>query len=80
LTDAVGAGSGRKFDVLRRFDIAVAILVQRVMVTHAQDVRKVQAELALLLTSDQDPSEDWGELRPGPARLTVAVDLPLPPR
>jgi hypothetical protein len=40
LTDAVGAGSGKKFDVLRRFDIAVAILVRRVMVTHAQDVRK----------------------------------------
>jgi hypothetical protein len=25
MTDAVGAGSGRKFDVLQRFDITVAI-------------------------------------------------------
>jgi ATP-dependent helicase/nuclease subunit A len=39
-----------------------------------QDTDPVQAELALLLTSDQDPGEDWGDLRPGPARLTVVGD------
>ena len=45
-----------------------------VLIDEFQDTDPVQAELALLLTSDQDPSEDWGELRPGPARLTVVGD------
>ena len=45
-----------------------------VLIDEFQDTDPVQAELALLLTSDQDPGEDWGELRPGPARLTVVGD------
>jgi ATP-dependent helicase/nuclease subunit A len=45
-----------------------------VLIDEFQDTDPVQAELALLLTSDQEPPEDWGELRPGPARLTVVGD------
>jgi ATP-dependent helicase/nuclease subunit A len=45
-----------------------------VLIDEFQDTDPVQAELALLLTSDQDPGDDWGELRPGPARLTVVGD------
>ncbi len=45
-----------------------------VLIDEFQDTDPIQAELALLLTSDQDPGEDWGELTPGPARLTVVGD------
>jgi ATP-dependent helicase/nuclease subunit A len=45
-----------------------------VLIDEFQDTDPAQAELALLLTSDQDPGEDWGELNPGPARLTVVGD------
>ena len=56
-----------------------------VLIDEFQDTDPVQAELALLLTSDDDPGEDWRRLTPGPGRLTrrrgpKAVDLPLPPR
>ena len=45
-----------------------------VLIDEFQDTDPVQAELALLLTSDQDPGDDWAELRPGPARLSVVGD------
>jgi ATP-dependent exoDNAse (exonuclease V) beta subunit len=45
-----------------------------VLIDEFQDTDPVQAELALLLTSDDEPSEDWRQLRPGPRRLTVVGD------
>jgi ATP-dependent helicase/nuclease subunit A len=45
-----------------------------VLIDEFQDTDPVQAELALLLTSDDDPGEDWRTLRPGPGRLTVVGD------
>jgi ATP-dependent helicase/nuclease subunit A len=38
-----------------------------VLIDEFQDTDPVQAELALLLTSDQEPDGDWRELRPAPA-------------
>jgi len=45
-----------------------------VLIDEFQDTDPVQAELALLLTSDDDPGGDWHTLRPGPGRLTVVGD------
>ena len=45
-----------------------------VLIDEFQDTDPVQAELALLLTSDQDLGGDWRELRPAPGRLTVVGD------
>jgi len=45
-----------------------------VLIDEFQDTDPVQAELALLLTSDQEPDGDWRELRPAPGRLTVVGD------
>ncbi|MGO9960946.1 MAG: UvrD-helicase domain-containing protein [Solirubrobacteraceae bacterium] len=45
-----------------------------VLIDEFQDTDPVQAELALLLTSDQQPDGDWRSLRPGPGRLTVVGD------
>jgi ATP-dependent helicase/nuclease subunit A len=45
-----------------------------VVIDEFQDTDPVQAELALLLTSDDDPGGDWRDLRPGPGRLTVVGD------
>ena len=45
-----------------------------VLIDEFQDTDPVQAELALLLTSDDEPGEDWRALRPGPGRLTVVGD------
>ena len=44
------------------------------LIDEFQDTDPVQAELALLLTSDQEPDGDWRELRPAPGRLTVVGD------
>ena len=45
-----------------------------VLIDEFQDTDPVQAELALLLTSDQEPGSDWRSLRPEPGRLTVVGD------
>jgi len=45
-----------------------------ILIDEFQDTDPVQAELALLLTSDQEPDGDWRELRPAPSRLTVVGD------
>ena len=45
-----------------------------VLIDEFQDTDPVQAELALLLTSDDEPGPDWRKLRPGPGRLTVVGD------
>jgi ATP-dependent exoDNAse (exonuclease V) beta subunit len=45
-----------------------------VLIDEFQDTDPVQAELALLLTSDQEPHGDWRTLRPAPGRLTVVGD------
>jgi ATP-dependent helicase/nuclease subunit A len=45
-----------------------------VLIDEFQDTDPVQAELALLLTSDDEPGGDWRGLRPGPGRLTVVGD------
>ena len=45
-----------------------------VLIDEFQDTDPVQAELALLLASDEEPGEDWRTLRPGPGRLTVVGD------
>ena len=45
-----------------------------VLIDEFQDTDPVQAELALLLTSDEEPDGDWRELRPAPGRLTVVGD------
>ena len=44
------------------------------LIDEFQDTDPVQAELALLLTSEQEPDEGWQELRPAPGRLTVVGD------
>ena len=45
-----------------------------VLIDEFQDTDPVQAELALLLTSDQEPNGDWRTLRPASGRLTVVGD------
>jgi ATP-dependent helicase/nuclease subunit A len=45
-----------------------------VLIDEFQDTDPVQAELALLLTSEEEPDGDWRELRPAPGRLTVVGD------
>jgi ATP-dependent helicase/nuclease subunit A len=45
-----------------------------VLIDEFQDTDPVQAELALLLTSDDEPGADWHALRPAPGRLTVVGD------
>ena len=45
-----------------------------VLIDEFQDTDPVQAELALLLTSDEQPDGDWRDLRPAPGRLTVVGD------
>ena len=45
-----------------------------VLIDEFQDTDPVQAELALLLTSDEEPDGDWRELRPAAGRLTVVGD------
>jgi ATP-dependent exoDNAse (exonuclease V) beta subunit len=45
-----------------------------VLIDEFQDTDPIQAELALLLTSDEEPREDWRELRPAPGRLTGVGD------
>jgi ATP-dependent exoDNAse (exonuclease V) beta subunit len=45
-----------------------------VLIDEFQDTDPVQTELALLLTSDQQPDRDWRGLRPAPGRLTVVGD------
>jgi ATP-dependent helicase/nuclease subunit A len=46
-----------------------------VLIDEFQDTDPVQAELALLLTSDEDPAgRDWRTLKPAPGRLTVVGD------
>ena len=45
-----------------------------VLIDEFQDTDPVQAELALLLTSDQEPNGDWRTLAPAPGRLTVVGD------
>ncbi|MCL2769984.1 MAG: UvrD-helicase domain-containing protein, partial [Solirubrobacterales bacterium] len=45
-----------------------------VLIDEFQDTDPVQAELALLLTSDEEPGDDWYELRPGRGRLTAVGD------
>ena len=44
------------------------------LIDEFQDTDPVQAELALLLTSDEPPGADWRTLRPAPGRLTVVGD------
>jgi ATP-dependent helicase/nuclease subunit A len=44
------------------------------LIDEFQDTDPVQAELAVLLTSGQEPDGDWRELRPAPSRLTVVGD------
>jgi ATP-dependent helicase/nuclease subunit A len=49
--------------------------LRAVLIDEFQDTDPVQAELALLLTSDEDPEgRDWRTLRPAPGRLTVVGD------
>ncbi len=45
-----------------------------VLIDEFQDTDPVQAELALLLTSDQEPNGHWAELTPIPGGLTVVGD------
>jgi ATP-dependent helicase/nuclease subunit A len=45
-----------------------------VLIDEFQDTDPVQAELALLLTSDQEPGDEWRTLAPVPGRLTVVGD------
>ena len=45
-----------------------------VLIDEFQDTDPVQAELALLLTSDQEPNGDWRKLLPAAGRLTVVGD------
>jgi ATP-dependent helicase/nuclease subunit A len=45
-----------------------------VLIDEFQDTDPVQAELALLLTSDDEPGEDWRTLACGPGRLSVVGD------
>jgi ATP-dependent exoDNAse (exonuclease V) beta subunit len=49
--------------------------LRAVLIDEFQDTDPVQAELALLLTSDEDPERrDWNTLKPAPGRLTVVGD------
>jgi ATP-dependent exoDNAse (exonuclease V) beta subunit len=49
--------------------------LRAVLIDEFQDTDPVQAELALLLTSDEDPTgRDWRTLRPVPGKLTVVGD------
>jgi ATP-dependent helicase/nuclease subunit A len=49
--------------------------LRAVLIDEFQDTDPVQAELALLLTSDEDPEgRDWRTLQPAPGRLTVVGD------
>ena len=45
-----------------------------VLIDEFQDTDPVQAELAMLLTSDQEPDGDWRGLRPARSRLSVVGD------
>ena len=45
-----------------------------VLIDEFQDTDPVQAELAILLTSDDPPGADWRALRPANGRLTVVGD------
>jgi ATP-dependent helicase/nuclease subunit A len=45
-----------------------------VLIDEFQDTDPVQAELALLLTSDREPGPHWHTLKPAPGRLTVVGD------
>ncbi|HLH66616.1 MAG TPA: UvrD-helicase domain-containing protein [Solirubrobacteraceae bacterium] len=45
-----------------------------VLIDEFQDTDPVQAELALLLTSDDHPGEDWRKLIPGRGRIMVVGD------
>jgi ATP-dependent helicase/nuclease subunit A len=45
-----------------------------VLIDEFQDTDPIQAELALLLTSDGEPGGDWSALAPAPGRLTVVGD------
>ncbi|MGO9899956.1 MAG: UvrD-helicase domain-containing protein [Solirubrobacteraceae bacterium] len=45
-----------------------------VLIDEFQDTDPVQAELALLLTSETEPHDDWRVLNPVPGRLTVVGD------
>jgi ATP-dependent helicase/nuclease subunit A len=45
-----------------------------ILIDEFQDTDPVQAELALLLSSDEEPGDDWRTLRPGVGRLTVVGD------
>ena len=47
---------------------------RRLVIDEFQDTDPVQAELVLLLTSDDEPSGDWRTLTPGPGRLTIVGD------
>jgi ATP-dependent helicase/nuclease subunit A len=45
-----------------------------IVVDEFQDTDPVQAEIALCIASDDDPSDDWLELSPRPGSLTVVGD------
>jgi ATP-dependent exoDNAse (exonuclease V) beta subunit len=45
-----------------------------VLIDEFQDTDPVQTELALLLTSNDEPNGDWRDLRPTPSRLMVVGD------
>jgi len=64
-------------DLLRDDDAARTYFRGRfgaVLIDEFQDTDPVQAELALLLTSDERPGDGWEALRPVPGRLTVVGD------
>jgi ATP-dependent exoDNAse (exonuclease V) beta subunit len=64
-------------DLLRDSEAARRYFRRRfraVLIDEFQDTDPVQAELALLLTSDEEPGEDWRKLKPAPGRLTVVGD------
>src|SRR5262249_27387769 len=45
-----------------------------ILVDEFQDTDPIQAEIALLVASDDEPGEDWLALRPRPGSLTVVGD------
>ena len=45
-----------------------------ILVDEFQDTDPVQAEIALCIASDDEPGDDWLELRPRPGSLTVVGD------